>query len=230
MIPLLVLAGGFGTRLSGILSGKPKALAPVAGTPFLVRQISNWIAQGVDSFIFLLHHESSQIIDVIDGLKVTSLKNCDVKYIVEPIALGTGGAVSNAVIQLNLVGELLVTNADTWLQGGINALIKSGADSILAVKQKDRRRFGGLLSDDNGFIISFSEKISTSNQEGWINAGTYILGAEHFFDWSGDKESIEMDLFPRLVREKKLKSVPVDSEFADIGVPDDYRRFCERFC
>ena len=44
---LLVLAGGFGTRLSSVVSDVPKALAPVNGVPFLRLQLENWLKQGL---------------------------------------------------------------------------------------------------------------------------------------------------------------------------------------
>ena len=54
MKPLLVLAGGFGTRLQSIVSDVPKPLAPVCGKPFITYLIDHWMVQGVNDFIFLL--------------------------------------------------------------------------------------------------------------------------------------------------------------------------------
>ena len=59
---MLVLAGGFGTRLQSVLANVPKALAPIGDTTFLHLQIEHWIAQGLRSFVFLLHHQAEQII------------------------------------------------------------------------------------------------------------------------------------------------------------------------
>ena len=56
MKKLFVLAGGFGTRLRALVSDVPKPLAPVAGRPFLLHLIDNWVAQGVKEFVFLLHY------------------------------------------------------------------------------------------------------------------------------------------------------------------------------
>ena len=41
---LLILAGGFGTRLKTVISDTPKALAPVCSVPFLQLQLEHWIA------------------------------------------------------------------------------------------------------------------------------------------------------------------------------------------
>ena len=54
---LLVLAGGFGTRLHSVVAEVPKALAPIGSVPFLQLQIDHWKTQGINSFVFLLHHD-----------------------------------------------------------------------------------------------------------------------------------------------------------------------------
>ena len=61
---MLVLAGGFGTRLKKELNGKPKPLADINGTPFLQLQIDKW-QNGVVKIIFLLYYESHQIISFL---------------------------------------------------------------------------------------------------------------------------------------------------------------------
>lgn len=61
MKKLLVLAGGFGTRLKSLVSDLPKPLAPVEDKSFLEYLIYNWPDQGVSQFIFLLHYEANKI-------------------------------------------------------------------------------------------------------------------------------------------------------------------------
>ena len=229
MPTLLVLAGGFGTRLSSMVKGVPKPLAPVCGTPFLEHQIINWRKQNISSFIFLLHYESKQIIDALEQWRETILKGSRVRYLVESSPLGTAGAVCNAVKQLDLHGEILITNADTWLSGGIDALDRAGADSILAVRVADSRRYGSLEIDHRGFVRSFSEKSEGYSGVQLISAGTYVLLAEHFRVWKSQVGSLESDFFPTLVKKSALRAVPVDIEFTDIGVPEDYQRFCSDF-
>ena len=59
---MFVLAGGYGTRLLGAVSDVPKPMAPINGVPFLKLQLDNWIQQGQNSFVFLLHHQAELII------------------------------------------------------------------------------------------------------------------------------------------------------------------------
>ncbi len=91
-IELLVLAGGFGTRLRSAVPEVPKPLAPVADQPFLFYLVESWLAQGVTKLIFLLHHKAKNIEDFLQELKARGLlKHCEVQTLTEPEPLGTGG-------------------------------------------------------------------------------------------------------------------------------------------
>ena len=103
--PLVILAGGFGTRLQSVLKGNPKPLADINGTPFLQLLFINWIEQGFSKFILSLHFESEKIIRLVEELKNTILATCEVNYVVEEEPLGTGGAISYVVKELNLEGD-----------------------------------------------------------------------------------------------------------------------------
>jgi D-glycero-alpha-D-manno-heptose 1-phosphate guanylyltransferase len=221
---LLILAGGFGTRLQPVVNDVPKALAPVGKVPFLTLQLQNWINQGVTSFVFLLHHRADQIINYLEDEKYTLLKKCEVDWLVEPMPLDTGGAISYAIEKIGISGSFLVTNADTWLSGGIQELLKFPSPSIGVVYRNDTSRYGAVTFDLSGGIQSFTEKDSTQSS-GWINAGLYHLDAKYFKGYQNKRFSLEKELFINLISNNRLKAIQLDSDFIDIGVPDDYHRF-----
>lgn len=220
-----MLAGGFGSRLKSVVSDVPKPLAPIGDVPFLHYQIENWIAQGVRSFVFLLHHQADLVEGFLERSKSDLLSRCLVRSVTEPTPLDTGGAVAYAVRQLNLDGEFLVANADTWLGGGIRQLGEAGADALLVVSQPDVGRYGQVEFDPGNRVTGFREK-GDSRGSGWINAGMCLLKAAHFREWQGERLSLEQAVFPRLLSDRSLKAVPVRTDFLDIGVPEDYERFC----
>ena len=94
---LLILAGGFGTRIRETIGGLPKILAPIYDTTFLKLQLDNWERQGFKNFLFLLHHQSSLIISSIKNYQNQNFRDCKIEYIIENEPLDTGGAVINAV-------------------------------------------------------------------------------------------------------------------------------------
>ena len=223
---LLVLAGGFGTRLKAVVNDVPKALAPVGSVPFLQLQIEHWYAQGIREFSFLLHHKSGQIIDFLHIQKSNQLKDCHVNWLIEPTPMDTGGAIAYAVNQLNLSGDFLATNADTWLGGGFSEMMRAVCPAIAVLNLPDVSRYGEVHFNEYHSVISFKEK-TNHKSAGWINAGLSLLCAELFQDWNGEPFSLERHLFATLVNNRNLKAVPLQTEFIDIGIPADYQRFCD---
>ena len=227
MKPLVVLAGGFGTRLRSLVSDVPKPLAPVADNPFLVHLIEHWVQQGIKDFIFLLHYESEQIESVLDELS-RSPEFAGIKFrcVVEKIPLGTGGAVLNAIERLGIVGGFLVANADTWLGSGVEKLSLMKSPAIAAVKVSNTQRYGSLKFE--GKKISAFEEKQNSLDEGYVNSGLYHLLPEIFQGFKvGSSFSMENDVFPRLVSSRKLTGLKLDESFIDIGIPKDYLKYCK---
>lgn len=223
--PLIILAGGFGTRLQSILKGNPKPLADINGVPFLQLLFIEWLEQGFTKFILSLHFESDKIIKLVEELKKTILVDCEVKFIVEPTPLGTGGAVSFVVNELNLVGDIFIVNADTWIESGYQILDKEEGNFIGVIQFDDISRYGKVVLDDNNKIVRFEEK-NENDKSGLINAGVYKLSTNIFAEWDGKAYSLERDLFPNLIHNKLLNGIELKTNFIDIGVPEDYLRFC----
>jgi D-glycero-alpha-D-manno-heptose 1-phosphate guanylyltransferase len=222
---LLVLAGGLGKRLRSAVSNIPKALAPVGNVPFLQLQINQWIAQGLNEFTFLLHHQPDQIIDFLKVMSTRNHNEYRIDWLVEPSPLDTGGAIAHAVDKLGLIEDFLVINADTWLGGGVNELIKSVSPTIAVLNLPNVSRYGQVYFDQYNHVTAFVEKNDHSSA-GWINAGLCRLSPFLFKDWNGLPFSLEKEFFASLAESKKLKVVQLQTDFIDIGVPKDYYRFC----
>lgn len=221
----MVLAGGLGSRLKTIVPEVPKALAPIYGVEFLQLQLAHWVEQGLRKFTFLLHHQAEKIIVFLKAQQAGVLKGCEVDWLIEPVPMDTGGAIAHAVKVLDLTGEILITNADTWLGGGILELMLSSSPAIAVVNLADVSRYGQVHFDHNQRVVTFNEKKS-QRESGWINTGLYHLNTELFKGWEGHPFSLERELFPALIQNHYLTAVPLQIDFIDIGVPDDYFRFC----
>ncbi|HEY0666713.1 MAG TPA: sugar phosphate nucleotidyltransferase [Sphingobacteriaceae bacterium] len=226
-LKMLVLAGGFGSRLQSAVSDVPKPLAPVQGMPFLKFQLDNWVSQGVRSFVFLLHHRAEMIIDFLKSEMVGSLLNCEVKWIIEGKPMGTGGAIVQAINKLSITEGFLVTNADTWLSGGVVELAEMEGCGMAAIYVDNIERYGSVNLIDNR-VVSFSEK-GDKTGGGWINAGLCKLMPEVFLEATVPHDlpfSLEEVIFPQLALKSQFYAVPLSGTFIDIGIPEDYQRFC----
>jgi len=222
---LFVLAGGFGTRLKTAIADLPKALAPIGDVPFLQLQLEHWLEQGLREFTFLLHHQADQIITFLQSQQGGLLKDCQVDWLIEPMPMDTGGAIAHAVKTLDLKDDFLMTNADTWLGGGVHDTMQSAAPAMAVLNLADVSRYGQVHFDHARRVTAFAEK-NGQCAVGWINAGLCHLNAELFKNWDGQPFSLERDLFATLVQNQRLSAVPLQTDFIDIGVPADYHRFC----
>jgi D-glycero-alpha-D-manno-heptose 1-phosphate guanylyltransferase len=224
-INLLVLAGGFGRRLRSAVSEVPKPLAPVIGQPYLHYQIENWVDQGITQLAFLLHYEADLIEAFLEEQqKQKKFRSCKIRTVKESQPLGTGGAVAFAVQQLGLAGSFLVANADTWLSTGIKKVFDTDMPAMATVWVENSERYGSVQIEENK-VVAFEEKQNSSGP-GLINAGLYHLHANLFQGWNGRPFSLERELFPKLANEGRLKFVSLETDFIDIGVPEDYFRLC----
>tara|TARA_B100000780_G_C21110947_1_gene448941 strand:+ start:587 stop:1291 length:705 start_codon:yes stop_codon:yes gene_type:complete len=221
---LLILAGGKGTRLRSAVPDLPKVLAPIDKKPFVDFQITNWLSQGVSSFVFILHHDAEMIRSYIASKYPELVKKRLIEFVLEPFPLDTGGAVANAVKELNISGKFLVTNADTWIGSGFSDLWKSESPSLGVIKVPDISRFG-KVNFETSKVTSFEEK-NNKSEEGFINAGIFLFSAINFNSWSQKIFSLERDFLPSLVAKNELNAVKLDTNFIDIGIPLDYNRFC----
>ena len=224
---LLVLAGGFGTRLKTIVSDRPKPLAPIGDKPFLFFQIKSWKEQGFRTFIFLLHYQAIQIVEFITHAQRTSLlSDCEVQWIIEEEPLGTGGAVANAIRLLKIEEDFIIVNADTWLESGLKRLAASTSPTIALVNQENVARYGQVIINTDYQVIQFKEK-SIHGNSGLISTGCLKLHPKTFSSYFNKAISLETEIIPQIVNQGILSAIELETRFIDIGIPEDYKRFCE---
>lgn len=218
----VILAGGFGTRLSHVVSDVPKPMAPIKNKPFLEYIIENLKKQEFDSFIFLTGYKSEIIENHFKDLPNT-------RFVKEETALGTGGAILNAFEFLK--DDFYVINGDTFFDIDFSLLQDFGQDKpcTLALRYSNNiARYGFAEINDNFGISSFTEKGKLPNNriDGYINGGIYYIKKSvlrRFFDkFSGQFISLETEIFPELLNNKELFGLPISGCFIDIGIPDDY--------
>ena len=224
----IVLAGGLGTRLASRLNGIPKPMAPVAGRPFLEHLLERLQAAGCSRIVLSVGHLSG----VIQQHFGADFQGMPLAYAVEPMPLGTGGAIALALRSAR-EPQVLVLNGDTFVDADYAGMLAShgstGADVTMAVvHQADVARYGEVLLQGDAAtgserVVGFREKGRSG--PGWINAGVYVLGRE--FDWPGglgETFSFETDVLMRQPSELHITAFQVGGGFIDIGVPEDLDR------
>ena len=223
---IVVLAGGFGTRLKTILKEQPKPLADINGTQFLSILIQKWLNLGFNHFIFSLYYKSELIISFLEMEKNGLLSGCTVEYVVEPQPLGTAGAILYANSACSLNDIFFVSNADTFIDSNFSNMIESEPNSLAIINVNNTSRFGEVDINNEGNVTSLIEK-NMIVKSGFINAGFYKFKKSVFSNLKIDYLSIENDILPHLIKNNQLRYIILEGKFIDIGVPEDYYKFCE---
>jgi D-glycero-alpha-D-manno-heptose 1-phosphate guanylyltransferase len=223
--PCIVLAGGLGTRLRGTVGDVPKCLAPVGARSFLDILLDTLFAAGASEVVLSLGHLADQVVAAVQAHHAGR----PVRWVVEPALLGTGGAIAHVMDTL-AIAEALVANGDTHLDGDLAGMLTpldtAGGELFrMALAQvSDRTRFGGVEVDAQGRVRGFLEK--GRSDAGAINAGLYRLARAALPAARAGAYSLEADVLPGLVAQGAVRALAVNGSFIDIGVPEDYFRFC----
>jgi D-glycero-alpha-D-manno-heptose 1-phosphate guanylyltransferase len=215
----IVLAGGFGTRLRQVVPDLPKPMAPIAGRPFLEILLSTLARKGFTRIVLSLGFMSDKIIEHFGN----SFKGMELLYEVEPLPLGTGGAIRAALARC-LSDHVYIFNGDTYLDLEVDALERlwqSKHNPVIVVREvADTARFGKVEMRD-GQVVAFREKGMSG--PGLINAGCYILPQNLLDDFPSNKPfSIESEFFIESLQRIRFDGFITHGRFIDIGVPDDY--------
>lgn len=228
MTTCIVLAGGLGTRLRPVLSDRPKCLAPVGDTTFLALQMDALAQRGVTRFVLALGHLAQAVLEAVEPLRARFA----IESVVEPQALGTGGALLHAMAEGGLE-ECLAANGDTWLDAELGAMLQpldlAGGELMRmgCAVVDDASRYGSVRIGAGGRVEGFAARGQSGGAV--INAGLYRLHRSVFGGRrAGAAFSLEAEVLPALAADGALRAVALPGAFIDIGVPDDYRRFCER--
>ncbi len=230
---VFILAGGRGTRLRALFPDQPKPMVPVAGKPFLERQLSLLGGQGFHDFVLCVGYRAEQIVDYFgDGARW----GIQIDYSREPEPLGTAGALKQAAGYWS--GAALVLNGDTYLDTDYQDLVRQhrqqtgrGAiGSLGLLRVDDCSRYGQVQLAPDGRIERFIEKQAATAPAGLVNAGAYVLEPSILeIIPAGQAVSIEYATFPALVAEGAgLFGVTLAGTFIDIGTPEGHAALEQR--
>ena len=228
----VILCGGLGTRLGDLTRETPKPLLPVGDRPFLEQLIQEIARFGVTEIVLLAGRFGDKVSAAFAGRR---LWGASIRVLVEPMPLGTGGALKFAEDLLDEV--FFVLNGDSWVDADLVEVALHWtlserqcpglAGQMLLRDVPDARRYGSVIHE-NDRVRGFSEKREGGvPAPGLVNAGVYILRKSLIASLeSGRDISLERDVFPGLARDGRIMGhvCSANSFFIDIGVPDDYAR------
>lgn len=222
---VVILAGGFGTRIADVDNTIPKPLIKINGKSLLFHIMSHYSKFGYDDFIIAGGYKIEKIKDFFLSLDflvndfeidyknnqkkiLLNKKKHNWKVLVADTGINTmtGGRILKLKKYLKNEKNFMVTYGDGICDVNIEKLIKfhSKHKKIATVTAvRPQARFGEL-SIKNNRVIKFKEKPQVG--DGWINGG-YFIFEKKIFNYLADSQTIlEKDPLERLTKQKQLMS------------------------
>jgi len=170
-MPVVIMAGGAGTRLEPFTKILPKPLIPIGERSVIEVVIDRFREYGIEKYYISLFHKAKMIKAYFDELASTYTIN----YLEESKPLGTAGVLSQ--LQNSIKGSLFLTNCDTIINCNYKDLVefheKNNYDITLVGSMINYRIPYGICEIENeGKLISLKEKPEYSYL---VSTGMYVL-------------------------------------------------------
>ena len=218
-VPVVMMAGGLGTRLYPYTKILPKPLIPIGEIPIAEHIINRFNKYGSKDFYLIINHKKNMIKAYFNEID----KNYSVEYADEDKPLGTGGGLSLLKGKIN--STFILTNCDI--------LIEENYDKIYKFHKKEKNLitmvcslkhivipYGVIDLSENGEIVSMREKPELSFL---TNTGMYIV-EPNVIEELKDNEAVG---FPDIIEKyksqgEKIGIFPIsENSWMDMGQLDE---------
>ena len=226
-IPVVIMAGGLGTRLEPFTKVLPKPLIPIDGKPIIDHIIESFKNSGSNTFYITLNYKSKILKSYFEELN----HKYKIFFLEQKKPLGTAGALF--LLKNRIAKNFFVTNSDIILNTDYidlyNFHIESKNDITLVVAAKEYEiPYGSCEISSNGNLLKINEK---PKYNFLINSGLYLLNNK-ILKLLKKNNKIDMNELIELAIEKKfkIKIYPVsDKQWIDVGQWVEYKKIVEKF-
>jgi len=242
---VLILAGGFGTRLSEETDIKPKPMVEIGEKPILWHIMKSYSSHGFNEFIVLLGykgyvikeffsnyflHQSDVTIDLANNsIEVHQNESDQWKVTLLETGLNTltGGRIRQAK---KYIGDedFLLTYGDGLSDVDIPQTIKfhkSHGKKVTMTAVQPAGRYGALDIKDDNCISSFKEK--PKGDGAWINGGFFVCKPDVLNYITDDSTSFEQEPLSKLAKEGELMSFKHKGFWKSMDTLRDKTELCE---
>lgn len=220
-IPVIIMAGGKGTRLKPITNIIPKPLIPLGDKPMIELIVDRFRKYGAKDYYLSINYKGEWIRKFFDDIED---KDYDVSFFEEPKALGTAGSLY--MLKDKIDKTFFVSNCDILIDQDYNEVLNYHKENgneltIVAAIKKYRIPYGILETTDNGLLEYIKEKPELVYQ---INSGVYILEPDLINDIPENEFYNITDLIEKVMKRGGRVGVwPVsEKSWLDIGDWNEY--------
>lgn len=221
-VPVVIMAGGLGTRLYPYTKILPKPLIPIGDIPIAEHIIAQFKKYGCRQFYLVVNHKKNMIKAYFNEIE----KDYEVFYAEETIPLGTGGGIS--LLKGKITDTFILSNCDILIKEDIGKIYKmhkkkKNKITVVCSLKNFKIPYGVVQIKENGEIGEMKEKPSLSF---FTNTGCYIVEPEVIDEMEKD-EAIG---FPDIIERYKNKGDKVgvypisEASWLDMGQLDELQK------
>ena len=225
-LPVVIMAGGKGTRLDPYTRVLPKPLIPVGELPIIEHIMQQFSKYGCDDFHIVVNHKKQ----IIKAYFAENERHYNTHWYDEDKPLGTGGGLF--MLNGTITGSFFLTNCDILIQADYADILRfhqssKNAVTMVCAYKKVVIPYGVVETGENGEISAMKEKPELSFQ---TNTGMYLVEPEVISDIE-DNVAIS---FPDIIEKQKQKgrrvaAYPVsENDWLDMGQLTELEKMRER--
>ena len=226
-IPVVIMAGGKGTRLKPLTNIIPKPLVPIGEKPIMEIIIDSFHKLGVNKYFTSVNYKAEMIKFYFDQIE----KDYEIDYFKEDKPLGTAGSMFLLKNKIN--STFFVSNCDILIDQDYSEIYKYHVENknditIVAALKHYNIPYGTLETAEDGLLISMQEKPEITYI---INTGMYVLEPEVLKDIPDNKFMHITELID-IIKDKggRVGVFPVpESAWMDIGEWSEYKNTLKIF-
>ena len=225
-IPVVIMAGGRGTRLEPFTKVLPKPLIPIEDKTVIEHIIDSFTKYGSKNFFISLNYKSKILKSFFEELNPPY----SIKYLEENSPLGTAGALH--LLKNKMKRDFYVTNSDIILKIDHTDLYDFHAKNknditIVVVAKEYEIPYGTCEINSNGRLSSIKEKPKFNFL---INSGLYLFNYKILNHIKENKKLDMNELIQTLIKKgKKIKIFPVPEKmWTDVGQWVEYKKIVDK--
>lgn len=221
--PVVIMAGGLGTRLRPLTNIIPKPLIPINEKTIIEYIIDRFKKVGCNDFYCSINYKAEMIKYYLSSVGI------EISYFQEPYPLGTAGSLY--LLRDKLTTTFFVINCDILLDIELSDLLafhrsNNNMITLVSVVKNFQLPYGVLKTKDNGELFELQEKPETIYQ---INSGLYVVEPA-VFDFIEDNTFLHITtLIEKLIKTGNRVGVfPVNEHsWVDMGNWDEYLKLIQ---
>ena len=196
---VVILAGGFGTRIAEHSKFLPNPMIKVGKYPILVHIIKHYLKFGFTKFYIAIGYKGKIIKDYFKKKKF----NCEINLIETGRNTMTGGRLKK--IKKYIGNEIFfLTYGDGISNVNLKSLLKfhiANKKLVTLTAVRPPARFGAIKIKNN--IVSYFREKSRSD-EGWINGGFFVINPKFFDFIKNDQTYLEREPLEFITKKRQL--------------------------